>query len=80
MGLDPATVFQARRCVCQLVAQYLSMIDGRREEQRTELNASFGDYKASDGAAQPCVRADRHGVGKSGNSPDRAPLPNGSRD
>jgi hypothetical protein len=48
MGPDPATIFQARGCVRQLVTQYLSMIDGRREEQRTKLNASIGDYKASD--------------------------------
>jgi len=48
MGPDPATILQAHSCVCQLVTQYLSMIDGRREEQRTQLNASIGDYKASD--------------------------------
>ena len=48
MGPDPATVFQARSGVRELVTQYLSMIDGRREEQRTQLNASIGDYKASD--------------------------------
>jgi hypothetical protein len=48
VGPDPATVFQARSCVRELVAQHLSMIDGRSEEQRTELNASIGEYKASD--------------------------------
>jgi hypothetical protein len=48
VGPDPATVFQARSCVRQLVTQNLSMIHRRREEQRTQLNASIGDYKASD--------------------------------
>jgi hypothetical protein len=48
MRPDVPTVFNVRSRVCQLVTEYLSMIDGRREKNRTDLNASIAECKASD--------------------------------